>query len=92
MKVNISQKLDDVYKKQHKNFDYAVATILDSFDPESYIICFNIVEKFELDGERCEIIIGDKLAERIVNDLEIDELDDKTAELLLWLGVIFPEV
>ena len=41
------------------------------------VIKINIVKKFELDGERCEIIIGDKLAERIVNDLEIDELDDK---------------
>ena len=92
MKVNISQKLNDIYKKQHKNFDYAVTAILDNFDPESYVTCFNSVKKFELDGERCEIIIGDKLTKRIVDDLEIDKLDDKTAELLLWLGVIFPEV
>lgn len=44
-------------KSKHKNFDYTVATILDGFDPESYIICFNIVKKFELDGEVEEVKI-----------------------------------
>lgn len=92
MKVKISKKLNDIYQKQHKNYDYAVTSVLDNFDPESYAICFNIVKEFELDGDKCEISIGDELTGRIVDDLEIDNLDNRTAELLLWLGVIFPEV
>jgi len=92
MKVRISKELSDLYEKQHKNFDYAVASALDNFDPVSFITCFKIVNDFELDGKKCEINLGDELAERIVSDLEIDNLDDKTAELLLWIGAVLPEV
>ena len=92
MKIRISKELNNIYKKQHKNFDYAVTPILDNLDPESYVNCFNIVRGFELNGDKCEVSIGDNLTERIVADLEMDKLDNRTAELLLWLGAIFPEV
>lgn len=92
MKVMVSKKLNDLYKKQHKNFDYAITSAMDNFDPESFITCFKIVNRFELDGEKCEIKIGDELAERIVSDLEMDSIDGKTAEILLWIGAVLPEV
>lgn len=92
MKLIVSKKLNDLYNKQHKNFDYAVASALDNFDPDSFVTCFKIIKGFELDGEKCEINIGDELAERIVTDLEMDSLDGKTAEILLWIGAVLPEV
>ena len=92
MKVMISQKLKTVYKEQHKNYDYAISSILDNFDPKCYLTCFSLIKEFELDGEKCEICIGDKLAKRIAEDLSIDTINDRTIELLLWIGVLFPEV
>ena len=92
MKVRISKRLIEIYKKQHKNYDYAISSALDNFDSESYTKCFEIVKEFGLDGELCEINLGDELVERIVDDLEIDNLDNRTAELLLWIGAILPEV
>lgn len=92
MKVMISKKLKAVYKEQHKNSDYAITSILDNFDPESYLTCFGLIKGFELDGEKCDICIGDKLAKRIAEDLSMDTVDDRTIELLLWIGVLFPEV
>lgn len=92
MIISISNILKDCYIKQHKNYDYAVSSVLDNLDPESFIRCFEIVKQFELDGDLCEINLGDELVERIVDDLEIDMLDNRTAELLLWIGAILPEV
>ena len=37
MKLIVSKKLNDLYNKQHKNFDYAVASALDNFDPDSFV-------------------------------------------------------
>lgn len=92
MIVNISKTLRDLYKKQHKNFDYAIASALDNFDPVSFVSCFKIVNIFELDGEKCRINIGDELVKRIISDLEMNNLDDNTVELLLWVGAVLPEV
>ncbi len=92
MKVRISKKLSDLYGEQHKNFDYAINSALNSFDPDSFVTCFNIVNNFELDGEKCEIKLGNELVGRIASDLGTDNLDDKIVELLLWIGAVFPEV
>ena len=81
-----------VYKEQHKNYDYAITSILDNFDPECYLTCFGLIKDFELDGEKCDINIGDKLSKRIAEDLSLDIVDDRTIELLLWVGALFPEV
>ena len=92
MKVRISKKLNDIYRKQHKNFDYAISSILDNLDPDSYVSSFEIVKGFELEGEEVDINIGEDVAKRIIADLEMDSLDNMIVELLLWIGVIFPEV
>ncbi len=92
MKYMISKKLKAIYKEQHKNYDYAISSIMDNFDPDSYLACFEIIKSFELEGEKCEICIGDKLVERISADLNMDTLNDMTVEILLWIGVMFPEV
>ena len=92
MKVMISRKLYDIYKKQHKNFDYAVTSVLDNLDPESYIECFRAVDSFDLNGEKCQIELGNVVSEQIMNDLKINTVDDKTAELLIWMGAVLPEV
>lgn len=92
MKTMISKKLKAVYKEQHKNYDYAITSILDNFDPECYLACINLIKNFELDGEKSDVNIGDKLTKRIAEDLSLDTVDDRTIELLLWVGALFPEV
>lgn len=92
MKVQISKSLYDIYEKQHKSFDYAVDKITDGFDPESYLLCIDMVDKFVLDGDKVEISLGEQLVNKLTGSLSITGFDDKTAELLLWLGAIFPEV
>ncbi len=92
MKVKISKKLEEIYKKQHKNFDYAITSALDNFDPDSFVTCFEIVEDFKVSGDKCEITIGDNVAERIISDLERTSLDGKDVEILLWIGAVLPEV
>mgnify|MGYP003299276758 CR=1 FL=1 len=92
MNVMISKKLKTIYKEQHKNYDYAITSILDNFDPECYLTCFGLINEFELDGEKCDICIGDKVGKKISEDLNIDIVDDRTIELLLWIGALFPEV
>lgn len=90
--VNVSKCLVDLYKKQHKNYDYAITSALDSFDPESYIEAFRIIDSFKLKGETIMIRIGNAVAEKIKKDLEIEELEDTTVEILLWIGAVLPEV
>lgn len=92
MNVTISKKIFDLYKKQHKNFDYAVNSALDNLDPDAFVTCFGAVKQFELAGEKCQIELGKDVSARILSDLEITSLDNKTAELLIWLGGILPEV
>lgn len=92
MKIEISQRLKDIYLKQHKNFDYEINYVLDSLDPQSFIECFRMVESFEIDGSKTEIDLGEDVAKRIVSDLDEDSLNEKTVALLLWIGAAFPEV
>ncbi len=92
MKISISFSLNEIYKKQHKNYDYSIASVLDNLDPDSFINCFEIVKEFELEGNKCEINIGDEVAKRISDDLELPFIDGRTVELLLWMGAILPEV
>ena len=90
--IIVSEQLVELYIKLHKNYDYAINQALDSFDPESYIESFRIIETFKIKGEPAVIKIGNSVVEKIKTDLEIEELEDTTVELLLWIGAIFPEV
>lgn len=90
--VIVSKHLVDIYREQHKNYDYAITSALDSLDPESYIEAFKIIDEFKLKGETAEIKIGNAVAEKIKNDLEVEELEATTVEILLWIGAILPEV
>lgn len=92
MQVNISKKLIQLYKEQHKNYDYAVDFILDSMDPNSLKKCFKLVNNFELDGEKDCIEVSDELIQRILSDLNVELLPDKITELLIWMGAAFPEI
>lgn len=92
MKVKVSSELNDIYKRQHKNFDYAISSALNYVDPDSFIDCFEIVNGFEIKGVPIEIEIGDDLVNRLKNDFCIKTVDDKTVVILLWLGAILPEV
>lgn len=92
MQIKVSKGIKDIYKSQHKNYDYAIGSALDNFDPESFVKCFKIVKSFKLGGESEEISLGDGIVERIKSDLEQDNIDQKTIELLLWVGAILPEV
>ena len=90
--VTVSLRLVDLYNKQQKNYDYAISSALDCLDPKSYIEAFRCVDSFKLKGETTVIKIGDTVAEKIKNDLEIETLEAATIEMLLWIGVILPEV
>lgn len=90
--VIVSKRLVDLYREQHKNYDYAISSALDSLDPESYIEAFKIIDQFKLKGETIDIKIGTTVAEKIKKDLEVEELESVTVEILLWIGAILPEV
>ena len=92
MKIQISLALEKIYKKQHKNYDYMVLSVLDNLDPQSYQECFKIVRNFDLGKDRTSIQIGDGVIQRIKDDFEVDAVDEMTIVLLLWVGAILPEV
>lgn len=92
MEVKISKKLNDIYNAEHKNMDYEIEFVLDSLDPVSYKECFSMVKTFDLQGSKCVVSIGNNIVDRVLSDLELDEVDDNTFELLLWIGAALPEV
>ena len=92
MKVKISKKLNEIYSKQHKNYDYAVSSAMNYMDPDSFAHCFEMVDVFKVEGDQINIEISDNLSDRIKADFGFNELDDKTIGLLVWLGAILPEV
>ena len=92
MTFQISEKLRDLYHNQSKNYEYAIDQIMNSFDPESFVECFRIVNGFDTIGDKCEINISDSLVDNMIKDLGLEHLDHKTVELVLWLGAVFPEV
>lgn len=92
MKVNISNDLYKIYKIQHKNIEYALNTILDTFDPDSYYKGFILLDKFCLKGSKIEISIGEDLYKKIQDCFEDIKISEELIESLLWISVLFPEV
>ena len=92
MKISISEAIVGIYKKSHRNINSAVITMLDSFDPKNYIQCFADLQSFELKGKKADIELGSETVSRIIEDFELEEIDIKIAEVLIWMAATFPEV
>lgn len=91
MKYSISNKLVNVYKNSHKNYDYALLSILGYFDSQCLDDALEIVRCINLDGDKTEIEIGDSALSEIRNYIPEKFVKAEVIELLLWVAVLFPE-
>ena len=93
MKLIINELIINEYKKAHKNFDYALDTLMNSLDPKHYLDVYNIVSEFKIkDSNYQEVEIGEEVIERIRNEFNKNLIDSSVIELLLWVALLFPEV
>lgn len=92
MEVRISAELQQIYIKNHKNYDMALMTLLDSLDQEAYKKAFEIINPISLKGDVITIKIGGSALNQIKETFECEEVNNDFANLLLWIAVLFPEV
>lgn len=92
MDVNVSVELQQIYKKNHKNYDIALMTLLDSLDQETYKIAFEIINPVSLKGDVTTIKLGNAVIEQIKDTFECKDVSNDLIHLLLWIAVLFPEV
>lgn len=92
MKVMISKTVRDLYQESHKNYEYALESIMNGLDPETYIKAIKDIKKLESVGEKVEVNISDSATEMLKELLSVNEIESNTMELLLWVAVLFPEI
>ncbi len=92
MEVMISSDLQRIYKESHKNYDMAVMTLLDSFDPNVFPSAFEIIDSFSCTGELVAIKLGKTAVEQIKSTFEDKEVTSGLINILLWIAVLFPEI
>lgn len=90
MEIKVSEELIIIYKKNNKNWNYAIDFLLNSIDPFCYKDTFKIFKELELEGEKINIEIITNVAERIKKDF--DYIDSELVETLMWIALMFPEV
>lgn len=92
MKVEISKVVRDLYQENNKNYEYAIESLLNSLDPNSYESAITDIKKIESGSEKVEIDISDTTVKTIQAALNIENIKMETIELLLWVAVLFPEI
>ena len=92
MDVTISTDLHNIYKDSHKNLDMALMTLLDSLDPKAFQKAFDILNPISLTGDTIKIKIGDAATDQIRDTFGSKDIDNDLVNLLLWIGVLFPEI
>lgn len=90
MKVQINDKLLDLYKTANKNINYSLGSILASLDVDTCKSTIEIVEELKLLGNRVEIEIDEDNI-NVINNL-FEHCDASTVEKLLWVALLFPEI
>ena len=92
MEVMISSDLQRIYKESHKNYDMAVMTLLESFDPNVFPSAFEIIDSFSCTGEHVAIKLGNSVVEQIKSAFIDKEVTNELINTLLWIDVLFPEI
>ena len=90
MKLMVSTKLIDSYKANSKNPNYSLSFLLNSIDPSVCADGLGLVETFKLAGAAVEYEFDDKNI-RVMQQL-FGKADSTTAERLLWVALLFPEI
>ena len=92
MKIKVYKDIYNLYIKSHKNFDYAIDGILNSFDPECYEDALANILELKLNCERVELEISENIVRKIREALNLDKVKDELIEVLVWVAVLFPEI
>lgn len=92
MKVLVSKVIKELYQKNHKNYEYALESVINGFDPECYESAIKDVVEIKVNSEKVEVEVPDSAIHSIKELLGIDEVKTETIELLLWVAVLFPEI
>jgi hypothetical protein len=90
MKVEISEKLNNVYNASHKNYNYALNFLLSSMDLDTCAESLKLVEEFKLLGNRVSIEIDESNIMTIQS--VFGNTDNTLIEQLLLVSVLFPEI
>ena len=92
MKVSISKVLKDLYQESHKNYEYALESLMNSLDPATYAKAIKDIKSIEsVSEEKVEIEILDSAVNMLKGALDENEVKSETVELLLWVAVLMPE-
>lgn len=92
MKVSISKAIKDLYQESHKNYEYALESLMNSLDPATYVKAIKDIKRIDsISKERVEVEIPDSAVNMLKGLLDENEVKTETVELLLWVAVLMPE-
>ncbi len=92
MKVKVSKSIDEIYKECHRNYDYAIESIINGFDPKSCEKAMAAVQGIRTIGDSVEVEISDDIITSIKEMMNRKDVSEDIIELLLWMGAVFPEI
>lgn len=91
MDIKVSKKIIDTYKNTDKNPNNCLAFILESIDPDAASSTMSLIEECTFLGEKVSFNVDDSNIKYIKalfgkKDIEL------TAERLLWVALLWPEI
>lgn len=92
MKVQVSKTVKDLYQESHKNYQYALESLLNSLDPATYVKALQDVKKMDSVTDMVEIEIPDSTVNMLKDLLDVEEVKNEIIGVLLWVAVLLPEI
>lgn len=90
MKVSVSTALIEQYKSSKKNYNYMLDFFLNSLDLTVCAKTMNLLENFQLAGEKQQIEIDSTNISAIKS--AFGKVHDGLIECLIWMAVMLPEI
>lgn len=92
MKIMVSKRIIELYKETNKNLDYALNSIVNSFDPECYEKAMRDVAEIRFNSEKVPVDVSESVMQIIKDSFCEDSITNGLIEVLLWIAVLFPEI
>ena len=91
MTINISKKIVELYDKTGKNPNSCLSFILESIDPDASSSTMSLIEECAFSGEKISFSVDDNNIKYIKALFGKDNIE-LTAERLLWVALLWPEI